>query len=122
MNLSKATDPRSWKRWARAGALDYTVTVKQMGKAIFAFDPIIGCPFDDSELVMVETHDGRSVGERVTFKGPNKLGTRVHPIKTGKIVAIGANAKYGDGQSFTAFAVQSAGGIRFMIEVEFLLN
>jgi hypothetical protein len=91
-----------------------------MGKAVFAFDPIIGCPFDDSELVMVERHDGRSVGERVSFKGPNKLGTRVHPVRSGKIVAIGANAKYADGKRFTAFAVQSAGGIRLMTEKEFL--
>jgi hypothetical protein len=120
MNLSKATDPRSWKCWDRAGAVDHTFTVKKMGKAVFAFDPFIGCPFDDSELVMVENHDSRSVGERVKFKGPNKLGTRVHPIKNGKIVAIGANAKYLNGERFTAFAVQSAGGIRFMTEKDFL--
>ena len=87
-----------------------------MDKSIFGYDPIIGCPFDDSEMKMVEKWKGFSVGDTIEFKGPSELGTRHHPWIQGKIIAIGVNAKYLNGAPFIAFAVQVEKSVRFITQ------
>lgn len=70
---------------------------------IFETDPFIQCPFDSSELKVVESHDGVSVGDHVTFlmeKGPEAC----------TIKHIGKKAKYCNGDYFTALLVQRADG------------
>lgn len=84
-----------------------------MDKNIFAYDPLIGCPFDDSEMQMVESWKGFSVGTMVEFLGPNDIGTTRHLRIRGIISAIGENAKYFDGKPFVAFAIQVKDGIYF---------
>lgn len=76
-------------------------------KSIFGFDPIIGCPFDDSEMQMVEEWRGFRVGMQVAFR---KLPMHIFQ---GEVVAIGQNAKYLNGTSFTAFAVKIENVIHF---------
>lgn len=84
-----------------------------MGKSIFGYDPIIGCPFDDSALEMVDNWRGFSIGDTVEFLGHNELGTTHHPLIRGEVIAIGENAKYWDGEPFVAFAVRVKGSICF---------
>jgi hypothetical protein len=65
----------------------------------FDFDPFLGCPFDRSEMRIVRSADGFAVGDRVEFEhGKNAL--------PGTIVALGENAMYGDGSSFTAVLIR----------------
>ncbi len=113
MNESKKRDARAWSKWNKSGAVDLLPTAKAMGKAIFGYDPIIGCPFDDADMRLVEAEGALRLGERVTFKGPNKLGTMTFPIRHGRIIAIGAQAKYLNGDPFTALAVQVGSGVFF---------
>lgn len=77
-----------------------------MEKKIFDFDPFIGCPFDRSEMTMVQSHGQISVGKMATFRGPNIIGTMHHPQVKGEVIAIGENAKYCNGQPFVAFAIR----------------
>lgn len=77
-----------------------------MDKRIFQFDPLIGCPFDDSEMKMVNSWGGFFVGDQVKFSCPPKPGARPRYRIQGKVVAIGDNAKFLDGDPFTAFAVR----------------
>ena len=77
-----------------------------MDKRVFVSDPLIGCPFDDSEMRMVQNYKEFSVGNTVEFQGPNELGTTHRPWIRGKIIAIGKNAKLWNGDPFVAFAVQ----------------
>lgn len=84
-----------------------------MDKSIFGYDPIIGCPFDDSEMKMVESWKGFVIGSKVEFRGPNKLGTVEFPLVQGEIIAIGENAKYLNGAPFIAFAVRVENGVCF---------
>lgn len=114
MNPSKSqADSRFWRVWADAGAVDYTSYARMMGAAIFGYDPLLGCPFDDSEMKIVEESNGFRLGSWVTFRGPNHLGTMVFPTIRGRIIAIGENAKYLNGDPFTALAVQVGSGIYF---------
>ena len=114
MNTCKSrTGSRFWSIWAKSGAVDYTPMARSMGAAIFGYDPIIGCPFDDSVMKIVEEVGPYKVGKRVTFRGPNKLGTMVFPTIRGRIIAIGDNAKYLNGEPFTALAVQVGSRICF---------
>ncbi len=113
MNPSKIRDPRSWRIWAANGAVDYTLRARQMGTAIFGFDPIIGCPFDDSEMEMVESDGRRKIGDHYFFLGPNRLGTMEFPVVRGRIIAIGEGAKYLNGECFTALAIQVGASIVF---------
>ena len=76
-----------------------------MNKSIFSCDPILGCPFDDSEVRMVENWNGFNIGNTVEFQGVNHIGATSEWIK-GKIIAIGENAKYLNGGQFVAFAIK----------------
>lgn len=112
MNRSKSrAGSRFWSIWAKSGAVDYTAMARSMGLAIFGYDPIIGCPFDNSAMNIVDEVGAYKVGRRVTFRGPNKLGTMEFPTIRGKIIAIGNNAKYLNGKPFVALAVQVGSGI-----------
>lgn len=113
VNTSKVRESRFWKRWANSGAVDFSLRAKKMGCAIFGYDPIIGCPFDDSEMKMVESHENFTIGTKVCFRGPNKLGTMDFPRVKGKIIAIGENAKYSNGEPFTVLAIQVGSKIFF---------
>ena len=112
MNSSKARQgSRQWKIWRKSGAVDYTSIARTMGAAIFGYDPVIGCPFDDTEMKIVEEVGAYKVGGRVPFRGRNQLGTMEFPAVRGRIIAIGDNAKYGNGEPFTALAVQVGSGV-----------
>lgn len=114
MNQSKARQgSRFWKKWADAGAVDYTISARAMGTSIFGYDPLIGCPFDDAEMVMVKEDSGFKIGAWVTFRGPNRIWTTIFPTIRGRIIAIGKNAKYLNGEPFTALAIQVGSGIYF---------
>lgn len=113
MNESQTRDPQSWRKWANNGAVDYTPRARQLGAAIFGYDPLIGCPFDDSEMEMVEASGTCRVGERYAFLGPNRLGTMEFPVVRGRIIAVGHNAKYLNGDRFTALAIQVGASIVF---------
>ena len=113
MNTSKSRDPRFWKRWSNSGAVDLSVRAKEMGKAIFGYDPLIGCPFDDSEMKLVEESGGLKVGGKVQFRGLNKIGTMNFPTVRGRILTIGDNAKYLNGDAFVALAIQVGSTIHF---------
>lgn len=114
MNPSKShPTSRFWGVWANAGAVDYTPLARTMGAAIFGYDPLIGCPFDDSEMRMVDMSGKFKVGNRVTFRGPNHLGTMIFPIVRGRVIAIGENAKFLNGEPFIALAIQVGASIYF---------
>ena len=70
-------------------------------KRAFNTDPFIGCPFDSSELKLVESAEGISIGQRVSFRDIGEV--RLF----GVVQAIGAGAKYGDGTTFTAVLINS---------------
>jgi hypothetical protein len=80
-------------------------------KTAFNADPFIGCPFDSSDIELVQDGRGLSVGQQVEFQTPSgwKLGT---------VAFIGANAKYCDGTSFTAFVVRRRGVNHLRIQDE----
>jgi hypothetical protein len=84
-----------------------------MDKNVFGYDPIIGCPFDDSAMAMVESWKGFTVGTVVEFRGQNKLGTMAQPLVQGEIIAIGENAKYLNGDPFTAFMIRTGNTVHF---------
>ncbi len=88
---------------------------------VFNADPFIGCPFDSSDMQLVETHGRHSVGGPAKFEGLNDIGTRNHPVLEGEILAIGENAKYLDGQPFTAFAIKVDDRVYFKTESDLLL-
>lgn len=114
MNLSKSRrGSRFWKIWAESGAVDYKLMAQKLGLRIFGYDPLIGCPFDDSEMMMVEHVTVYMVGGRVSFRGPYHIGTMIFPTIRGRIIAIGENAKFWNGDSFTALAVQVGSDIYF---------
>ncbi len=69
-----------------------------MDKSIFRTDLFIGCPFDDSEMELVESHGNLKLGCSHTF-------THADNELTGEVVAIGKNAKYLDGTPFTALII-----------------
>lgn len=74
-----------------------------MEKQVFAGDPFIGCPFDDSKMQMVESWKGLSLGDLVEFEGLNDRGI---VWLQGEIIAIGENARYLNGCPFVAFAIR----------------
>lgn len=75
--------------------------------SIFGFDLAIGCPFDDSQMELVEEWNGFKVGM--------KVGIPKFPcgILRGEIIAIGDKAKYLKGEPFVAFAVKTVDTIYF---------
>lgn len=77
-----------------------------MDKGIFNTDTFLDCPFDNSELILIENHGDFSIGDKVQFYGLNKIGSTEKEIHTGTIFAIGENAKYLDGTYFTAVIVK----------------
>ncbi|MDB5260222.1 MAG: hypothetical protein JWN37_453 [Candidatus Nomurabacteria bacterium] len=120
MNISKVRNPGNWKTWANKGGVDFTPRARQLGVAIFSTDPIIGCPFDPSEMEMVEIGgNGQRVGEWLYFRD-TKRGSTEERTKRGRILAIGRNAKFlsralnSKGLRFTAYAVQM--GARVVIK------
>ena len=85
-----------------------------MDKSIFGYDPDIGCPFDDSEMEMVESWKGFSVGDTVEFRqDPDYMGTCYNPWIRGIVIAIGVNAKFLDGDPFVAFSLRVEGNLLF---------
>lgn len=81
-------------------------------KSIFAFDPILGCPFDDDEMKMVEEWRGFKTGMQAGFR---KCSTVEF---CGTVVAIGEGAKYFDGVPFVAFAIEVDGRTHFTTHKE----
>lgn len=77
----------------------------KVGTSIFGFDPAIGCPFDDSEMKMVEEWRGFKIGMQVDFSPIHRQQLR------GEIISIGENAKHFDGTPFVAFAIKASDGI-----------
>ena len=75
---------------------------------IFDVDPTDGCPFDRSGMVLVEKCEDEMfrVADRVKFFGSKVDGSTEQPVVTGKVVAIGENAKSFEGVFFTAVAVR----------------
>ncbi len=112
MNQGKKRERRFWDRWFLSGAVDLSLRAKRMGKSIF-HQPIIGCPFDDSDMTMVNAEGGISLGQCVSFLGPNKLGTMIFPRIRGKVIAIGKNAKYLNGDPFTALIIHAGRKVFF---------
>ncbi|MFA5997049.1 MAG: hypothetical protein WC791_01015 [Candidatus Paceibacterota bacterium] len=84
------------------------------GMSFFGFDPVIGCPFDDSEMKQVEEWRGFKVGAQVDIL------TREHSTLRGEILTIGENGKFFDGKPFVAFAVKTNEGIKFRTHQEIL--
>jgi hypothetical protein len=113
MNESKKNSSIHWRKWTDSGAVDFSVRAKSMGAKIFNYDPLLGCPFDPSAMRMVESASGFSLGDKVSFRGLNKVGTMIFPTVKGRIIAIGENAKYHNGDSFTAIAVQVGRSVFF---------
>lgn len=91
-NISKARQLRFWLLWRKSGAIIPNTNN-------FYFDPFIGCPFDTSELTLVDEVDGYKRKQSVIL---NKLGTDI----PGTLYAIGVNAKYLDGNKFTAVIIK----------------
>lgn len=63
------------------------------------FDPIIGSPFDSTELRDVQSSGGLEVGQSVEFP-------HVTETFSGKVIYIGENAKHWDGATHTALLIQ----------------
>ncbi len=70
---------------------------------IFDRDPFIACPFDRSEMRIVTESGEVRTGALVAFHhvGPG--------LFFGTVRAIGENAKYEDGDAFTALVIESDG-------------
>lgn len=87
--------------------------MQKLGKCAFGYDPLIGCPFDDSEMRVVPQSGEYRLRDMVSFLGRNKSGTSDKPVIRGKIVAIGENAKYLNGDAFTILAIQVGGNVYY---------